>query len=258
MRALLPEPLDDVDVHAYYARDWLDTGGLRMNFVASVDGAAQTPGVGADAGLSGGLQTPGDNRIFGALRDLADVVVAGAGTVLAEGYGAVRLSDRRRGIRCDRGLAETLPTAVISRSLALDPGADLFAAAPPDARTVVLTCAAADPERRHALAAVADVVLCGDALVEPARARAALVERGYRRILCEGGPTVFAEFARDGAADELCLSVTPLLAGPGPNRITAGLAWPGTGGATLTGLLEEDGALFCRYRLSPPADVPRS
>jgi riboflavin biosynthesis pyrimidine reductase len=85
--------------------------------------------------------------------------------------------------------------------------------------------------------------------VEPARVRAALAERGLRRVLSEGGPTVLAAFAAAGELDELCLSLTPLLAGPVAPRILSGPAW--TGGTlplALTGLLEEDGALFLRYR----------
>ncbi|MEP7177791.1 MAG: dihydrofolate reductase family protein, partial [Pseudonocardiales bacterium] len=158
MRVLLPPPVSDVDVdvHAFYAADWCDTGGLRVNFVASADGA-----VTAD-GTSRGLQTPGDNRIFAALRDLADVVLAGAGTVRTEGYQAITLSARRRAIRTRYGLAGTLPTAVVSRSLRLNPSADLFAAAAPEARTIVLTCAAGDRGVRAELERVADVVVCGD------------------------------------------------------------------------------------------------
>jgi hypothetical protein len=46
------------------------------------------------------------------------------------------------------------------------------------------------------------------------------------------------------------LSVTPLLTGPGARRIVAGALWSGEPlGLTLTALLEEDGALFCRYRV---------
>ena len=86
MRALLPGPVDDVDVHAYYAAGWIDRGGLRANFVTAADGAAHA------GGLSRGLQTKGDNIVFAALRDLADVVLAGAGTVVAEGYSAITVS----------------------------------------------------------------------------------------------------------------------------------------------------------------------
>lgn len=243
MRALLPSPVHDVDVHAHYAQGWLDGGGLRADFVSSLDGAATADG------RSAGLQTAGDNRVFEALRDLADVVLAGAGTVRDEGYGAVRLPERRLAVRRAYGLSEALPTAVISRSLRLDPRADLFTAGGA-ARTIVMTCQAADSAARAALSRVSDLVVCGEHDVDLSLARAALHERGLSRILCEGGPTLFAQLARAGIVDELCLSLTPMLAGPGARRIVAGALWDGQPrDARLTGLLEEDGALFCRYRL---------
>jgi riboflavin biosynthesis pyrimidine reductase len=245
MRALLPRRQDDVDVHAFYAEDWLDRGGFRVNFVSSADGAAQAEG------KSAGLQTPGDNRIFAALRDLADVVVAGAGTVNVEGYRAITPSEARVHIRRAYGLAESLPTAVISRSLHLNPDAALFRDAPAGARTIVLTCEASPIERRAALAAVADVVICGGDAVDPRLARAALQQRGLTRILNEGGPTAFASLIAGGVVDELCLSLTPMLLGPGPTRITDGPAsWEDSVTLELAGLLEEDGALFLRYRFN--------
>jgi len=244
VRALLPEPADDVDVHAFYADGWLDSGGLRVNFVSAVDGAAQA------GGRSAGLQTPGDNRVFAALRDLADVVLAGAGTVVAEGYRPVRVSERRRAVRRNLGLSDAVPIAVTSRNLRLDPTSALFAAAPAGARTIVLTCDAAPADRRAALAEVADVVSCGEDDAQPSLVRAALHERGLRRVLSEGGPTAFAALAAaPGIVDELCLSLSPLLAGPGPGRITAGAQWGAARDLELRGLLEEDGALFLRYRL---------
>jgi riboflavin biosynthesis pyrimidine reductase len=211
MRALLPTPLDEIDVHAFYSTDWLDAGGLRVNFVSSADGAAQAEG------KSEGLQTAGDNRVFAALRDLADVVLAGAGTVTIEGYRAIVVSDERAAIRRELGLRERLPIAVVSRSLRLNPDSALFADAP----------------------------------VDLALARAALEERGLTRILSEGGPIAFAHLAAARVADELCLSLTPLLVGPGPTRITAGeQVWDGPRRLRLAGLLEEDGALFLRYAVA--------
>ena len=242
MRALIPGLVDDVDLHAYYAAGWLDRGGLRVNFVSAADGAAHA------GGLSRGLQTPGDNAVFAALRNLADVVHVGSGTAVAEGYGPIAPSAERKAIRRSYGLREVVPVAVQSRSLSLDPDAELFTEAQPGARTIVLTCAAADAERRRLLKPVADLVDCGDETVEPALARQALEERGLTRILSEGGPSVFADLARHGVVDELCLSITPVLGGPGPGRISAGKEWPAPLPLTLVGLLEEDGSLFCRYR----------
>ncbi len=242
MRALLPRPVDDVDIHAYYAAGWLDRGGLRANFVSAADGAVHAGGV------SRGLQTPGDNAVFAALRDLADVVHVGSGTAVAEGYGPIAPTTQRQAIRRSFGLRETLPVAVQSRSLRLDPDNDLFTEALPDARTIILTCTAADPEQRRLLKPVADIVDCGDETVDAVLVRQALEERGLTRILSEGGPSVFADLARDGVVDELCLSITPILGGPGPGRISAGKEWPLPLPLTLVGLLEEDGSLFCRYR----------
>lgn len=244
MRAFLPEPREVADLHAHYAVDWLDGGGLRVNFVAAVDGAVTA------AGRSRGLQTPGDNAVFAALRDLADVVTVGSGTAVAESYRAVRLAERRRAFRQAHGLPAQLRIAVFSRTLRLDPAHGLFVDAAPEARTLVLTCAAADPERRRALEQVAEVVVAGERTVEPAASRRALEERGLRRILCEGGPTLFAELAAAGVVDELCLSVTPMLCGPGAARITTGTPWDSLLPLSLSGLLEEDGALFCRYRVA--------
>src|SRR6266496_958786 len=199
MRALIPRPTADVDVHEHYARHWLDRGGVRVNFVSSVDGAV------AVAGLSRGLQTPGDNRVFAALRDLADAVLVGAGTARLEGYRVVNLSARRRAVRQAYGLAGELPVAVVSHSLQLDPASPLFGA-----------------EMRAQLEKRADVVICGDEVVDLGAARSALADRGLTRIVCEGGPTLFADLAQAGLVDELCLSLSPQLAGPGPGRITSG------------------------------------
>src|SRR6201747_688838 len=76
MQSLFPpsDTRSNVDVNEFFGRDWLESGGVRVNFIASVDGAVTI------AGKSRGLQTPGDNLVFAALRDLADVVLVGAGT----------------------------------------------------------------------------------------------------------------------------------------------------------------------------------
>ena len=240
MRALLPEPLTDPDLHAWYARDWLDAGGIRMNFVTSIDGAVSA------GGLSEGLQTPGDNRVFATLRDLADVVLVGSRTALIEGYSRPRPRSARLDRRREYGLQETLPLVIVSRSgVGLRADLPLFAAG--DApRAIVCTTSSADVAD---VADVAEVIVTGDDNIDYGRVRSELAARGFTRVLCEGGPTIFGQAAAAGQVDEVCLSVSPLLAGPGPGRILAGVPWPsGEHRFTLDGLLEEDAALFLRYR----------
>jgi riboflavin biosynthesis pyrimidine reductase len=77
---------------------------------------------------------------------------------------------------------------------------------------------------------------------------AALAERGHRRMLTEGGPRLLAQISAAGLLDELCLTIGPLLAGPGADRILAGqqsAAPPQP--LTLAHVLEDNGFLFCRY-----------
>lgn len=242
MRRLLPSPADEVDVHEEYA---VDPGGrphVRMNFVASVDGASTLHG------LSEGLSGPADKRVFGVLRDLADVVLVGAATARNESYGPARMSQRRRDRRRSFGLAPIPPVAVVSRVLDLDPTAALFTEAVE--RTIVFTDDAAPLDQRKALAEVADVIVAGRGVVDPRVILDTFAERGLLRVLSEGGPALFGSLARAGVVDELCLTVAPLLAGPGPDRILRGTPFAAPQRMALAGLLEEDEFLFCRYRSS--------
>jgi riboflavin biosynthesis pyrimidine reductase len=61
---------------------WPDGPWLRVNMVATVDGAAQGPD-----GLTGSINNAVDHTVFDLIRAGADVVVVGAGTVRAERYG---------------------------------------------------------------------------------------------------------------------------------------------------------------------------
>ncbi|MDP9117050.1 MAG: dihydrofolate reductase family protein, partial [Actinomycetota bacterium] len=105
---------------------------------------------------------------------------------------------------------------------------------------------------RATLERTCDVIVAGDDVVDFAAARRELEARGLPRILAEGGPTMFGEWAAAGVANELCLSITPKLAGPGARRIATGDPWARAPvSVELTALLEEGGALFCRYRFAP-------
>ena len=241
VRQLLPTPtgeLTDDDLLAAYAVPDGPAPHVRVNFVASADGAAWLDG------RSGGLSTAPDKRVFALLRDLADVVLVGAGTIRTEGSSYPDFSARRRDRRRAGGLAELPTFAVVSGALDLDPSSRLFVGAP--VRTIVITSAAAPPDRRAALAPVAEIVTAGEEHVDLAAAVDALAERGLRRVLSEGGPALLGGLVAAGRLDELCLTVTPLLAGPGPGRIVAGPGF-GAAGLTLRHLLSEDGSLFTRY-----------
>lgn len=242
--------LDDAALAAHYAYPAaLAAPHVRVNFVASADGAV------AVDGRSEPLSSPGDKRVFGLLRALADVVLVGAGTARAEGYGGVRPSPRRAGLRRELGLAEVPPIAVLTRSADLDPAGPLLAdtvVAP-----IVLTCAAAPEGRIAALRdAGADVELVGDDDVDPRRALDALDRRGLRRVLCEGGPGVLGTLVAADLVDELCLTVAPLLAGGDAGRIAHGPPVGAPRAMRLAGALESDGWLLLHYRRAAAGTPP--
>ena len=49
--------------------------------------------------------------------------------------------------------------------------------------------------------------------VDEAAMLAALAERGMRRILTEGGPTLLGSFVQRELLDELCLTIAPFVVG---------------------------------------------
>ena len=75
---------------------------------------------------------------------------------------------------------------------------------------------------------------------------AQLAERGLTRVLCEGGPHLLGSLQAAQALDELCLTVSPALAGPGAGRITAGVGVEPQR-MRLAHVLTDDELLFTRY-----------
>lgn len=118
------------------------------------------------------------------------------------------------------------------------------------ARPLVVTVANAPPDQLAKAAAVADVVIAGDYDVDLATALAALGSRGFQAVLAEGGPTLNGQLAAAGLLDELCLTLSPRLAGGNAKRILDGTSLGATAGLRLCSVCEQDGFLFLRYRSS--------
>ena len=251
MRQIYPTEagVADTGLAALYAYPDLAAAGpapwLRANMVASLDGAASL------FGRSGGLSGEADHQIFAVLRALTDVILVGAETARAEHYAPVRPeTELRRWAWLRDGRPPSPPIAVVTRGLELDLDSALVADAPEHARTIVITTESAPPARRAAAARTADVLVAGDASVDIPVALDVLAERGHRRILAEGGPHLLTEIVCADRLDELCLTLSPLLAGPGAGRIVQGPQPPEGNGpwpCSLAHVLADEGYLFCRY-----------
>lgn len=165
---------------------------VRAVMASTLDGVMRGPD-----GSSRSISTPADQRWFSRLRRQPDVLLVGAQTIRSEDY---RPSQK--------------VVAIVSRSLDLPPTLRMLAERTEQhPRPIVLTTddAALDPPAH--LQELTDVVGCGDDTVDLARAITVLVDRGLKRIQCEGGPRLLGDLVAAGLLDELLLTLTPTLIG---------------------------------------------
>ena len=239
---LLPEPTGEVAaVDAYAVPD--DRRHVRVNMVSSIDGAATLDG------RVGTLTGPADQRLLLLLRALADVLVVGAGTVRAEGYGPLRVDPALAPLRQAAEQSAAPRLVVPTRSLDLDLGGAAFTEA--IEAPLVVTTRLAPTERVRAAEQVAEVVVLGDETVDLAAMLDQLAERGARRILSEGGPSVLAGLLAADLVDELCLAVAPVVTCGAESRITSGPLLPAPLPLHLAQVAEGEEFVFLRYTRTP-------
>lgn len=188
---------------------------VRANFVTSLDGAATA------GGRSGGLGGTGDRALFGLMRELADVIVVGAGTVRTENYSGAHLGAGERARRQGRGQAELPPIAMVTRSGHLD--RDLLVFTHTEVPPLVLTshnAAVGARTRLAGLAAVHDCSADNPDEVDPQAMLTTLAGLGLTRVLTEGGPSLLGTFIGADLLDELCLTIAPFVVGGAAKRVT--------------------------------------
>lgn len=186
---------------------------VASNFVAALDGAISVDG------RSGPLGGDGDLRVFRSLRNHADAILVGAGTVRAEDYGPTRV--RAVADRAARGQGERPRLVVVTGTADLLDLDRLWSE--PDAPITVLTGPDAPADRVRALRDRADVVVTGEAGPDLAAGLQVLAERGMARVLCEGGPSLQADLLEQGLLTDLFTTVAPVVVGGGATTVPRSL-----------------------------------
>jgi riboflavin biosynthesis pyrimidine reductase len=181
------------------------------NMVTTLNGEATIDGKAAPIG------TPVDRFILGRLRTSADVLLYGAGTLLAEGVSGL-LPEGDAALRASLGRAPRLVAAL----MVTDPAWSGDVLRKPfftDTRfdRLVITADRALPEgirRVEALGVeVARVAAEGDGRPAAEAALRLLGRRGARLVLTEGGPRLLGSLLRDRLVDEYFLTTSPLVTG---------------------------------------------
>lgn len=165
-------------------------------FGQSLDGRVAT-----ETGHSHYINGPAGLAHLHRLRALVDVVVVGIATALAD--------DPQLTVRHVAGPCPA--RAVIDPRGRIAAGARLFAR--DGARRLVLT---AEGVRPQLPAGVERIELpAADRVIAPAALLAALAERGFRRVMIEGGSQTVSRFIAAGCLDRLHIVVAPIILGGG-------------------------------------------
>lgn len=180
--------------------------------VASLDGATVVDE------RSHALSSSADQAVLSALREAADLIIVGAGTVRAERYGPPRKAGQRIG--------------VVSRRGDVDPAMPLFSSG---AGFLILPEDAPPTPIESVRAGVGTLDIAG-----------ALAQLDVGVVQAEGGPGLNGSLLDADVIDELNLTVAPLLAGGDGPRLTTHAA-AAIQRLELAHVLEDDGFLFTRY-----------
>ncbi|MEU0494498.1 pyrimidine reductase family protein [Mycobacterium sp. NPDC006124] len=234
---------DDGRLAAFYSYpENLDRCWVRANMISSLDGGA------TDDGKSGGLAGPGDRAIFSRMRQEADVILVGASTVRIENYSGAHMSLAERRERQGRGQTEVPPIAVVTHSADFDHDARLFTRT--EVPPLIVTCHDTVPDARSRFGSTAEVVDASGShpdRVDPTVMLETLAERGLRRVLTEGGPSLISLLTEHDLLDELCVTIAPILVGGAARRIASGSGEAHTRMRRSHLLTDGEGYLYTRY-----------
>jgi riboflavin biosynthesis pyrimidine reductase len=224
------------------------------NFVQTIDGVVAIPELPRSNALIAG-ESEADRFVMGLLRACADVVLVGSGTMLASPNGTWRpervFPPTAEGFaELRRGRPEKPTVAFVTAGGSFDPTHPAL-----EQQAIVLTTERAAAGLRASVPAASEVVAVNDGdRVDLRKAIACLRERGHSRVLSEGGPTLLGSLLAAGLADELFLTMAPVLAGRADRprlQLVEGveLLPDATVAARLLSVRRHGDHLFLRYRV---------
>ncbi len=217
-RSTLETIVDAYDVERTAHPDGRPWIGLCM--VSSLDGSVVINGA------SGALGNPTDQRVLGTLRRLADVIIVGAGTVRAEGYGPPRKAGQRIGVTTNSGDVDL--TTELFRS-----GAGFLIA----------------PDSAPIDESLVDVIRAGETALDLSAAVAIIPELipGASFVHAEGGPQLNASLLEAELIDELNLTISPRMIGGAGPRVTVGAGDVNARFDIAHLLVDDEGFVFSRW-----------
>jgi riboflavin biosynthesis pyrimidine reductase len=234
--ALPPGLRDLYDGNLLFGTSTAERPFVIANFVSTLDGVVSYEMKGQAGGSTISGSDPADSFIMGLLRASADAIMVGARTVQDASpqslwipeYTYPEAKDLYTEYRVKVLHKRQYPfLVVVSGSGKLELDRAIFQT--PGVRTVVITTSAGrDALTRAGATKLPSVQVhaldtSGGTIAPPAILRLLYVELGVRRLLHEGGPTLFGQFMAAAAVDDLFLTLSPQIAGRTPDAMRSAL-----------------------------------
>ncbi len=195
---------------------WPEKPWIRANMVQTLDGSVQDL-LGSTELITNDI----DKSIFRTLRQLSDVVVVGSKTVKTNRYQDIKISEQNKNLRKKLKLKDIPRLAIITNNLNIEK--DFFTNWQDNLRPLIYTHKE-NQSKIENFKDLAEIVFCGKSQVDLKAVKKDLIQRSFRRILCEGGPTLLNSMFQKNLIDELDLTVQVKLSHlTNPLKIAQGL-----------------------------------
>lgn len=195
------DPLKLSEIYTWPSGWW-----VRAMMVQTIDGAFFGPD-----GKSRSISSDRDREVLVEARRLADVVLVGAQTIRAERYRPMVAKPEWQSARAAIGAAPAPVVAIVSASLDLPWDEPIFGES--TVTPIVFTDGSASTDRAEAANQVqaagrVEIIECESLPLDVLKV---LRDRGFQRIVCEGGPRLLRDLFPE--IDEIDLTIAPMLLG---------------------------------------------
>lgn len=200
MLLITPKPekiIDFAQISHYYP--WPKKVWFRANMVQTLDGSILD-----SQGKIDLITNEIDKAVFRLLRQLSDVIIVGSNTANTNKYEDIKVSDSNKELRKKLKLQQKPRLAIITNNFNLEK--DFFEKWK-DINPPIIYTNMQNESRVKNITNYAEIVFCGEKEVNLKNMKKDLINRSFKRILCEGGPNFLSSLFKQNLIDELDLTL---------------------------------------------------
>jgi 5-amino-6-(5-phosphoribosylamino)uracil reductase len=200
MLRISPQPekiLDKSQLSDLYS--WPEKPWLRANMVQTLDGSVLD-----SSGSTDSITNDIDKDVFRVLRQLSDVIIVGSKTAITNKYQDIKVNEQNKEIRKKLKLKSIPRLAIITNNFNLD---NNFFTNWKDLAPPLIYTHESNQKYEENFKNFAEFNYCGKSEVDLKKVKKDLIQKSFKRLLCEGGPTLLNSMFQKNLIDELALTL---------------------------------------------------